>query len=94
MEENRTFTVSQASDFLGLSSKTIRKYVYKGILNADKWNGMWVIDGGSLREVKRKLNGTTTESIALKTEALKRNEKNFWIEKKHYDELMLQTRSA
>ncbi len=90
MEDNETYTVSQASDYLGLSSKTIRKYIYKGLLKANKWNGMWVIESGSVREVKRKISGTSTEHITLKKEVLKRNEKNYWVEKKHYDDLMLQ----
>ena len=45
MEDNETYTVSQASDYLGLSSKTIHKYIYKKLIKANKWNGMWSYPG-------------------------------------------------
>ena len=59
MEEE--YTVKLAASVLRVSEKTVLTYIKKGILQAKKWNGQWVILGGSLREVYRKKYGSIPE---------------------------------
>ena len=59
MEENSNnkgikteeYAVKLAAAILRSSEKTVLTYIKKGILGARKWNGQWVIDGDSLKEV-------------------------------------------
>ena len=88
--QNEDYTILQASQFFHLTTKTIYNYVKKGIFKAYKWNGIWLIENGSIMEFNMKLNRTKIELKHPSNEPLKDHEKNFWVEKSHYEELLRQ----
>lgn len=56
-------TVKEASSELGVSEKTVKKYIKDGILRAQMINGKWAIVAESLQELPRNLYGRTQEKI-------------------------------
>ena len=56
-------TVREASEELGVSEKTVKKYIKNGILRAEMINGRWAISVESLGEVPRNLYGRNKEEI-------------------------------
>ena len=53
----QTFNISQAAEILQVTDKTIRNYMNKGFIQAEKWNGAWRIDRGNLGELFSKKFG-------------------------------------
>lgn len=87
---NDDFTIAQASRFLDLSTKTIHNYIKKKILKASKWNGMWLIENGSIMEVNMKLNRSKIEFQDTRKPSKGPHETSFWVDKAHYEELLRQ----
>jgi len=56
-------TVREASLELGVSEKTVKKYIKNGILRAQMINGKWAIVVESLKELPRNLYGRIQEKI-------------------------------
>ncbi len=52
-----TLSISEASEFLGLTDKTIRNYIKRGFFKPQKWNGMWRISRKEVLEIYGKKNG-------------------------------------
>jgi len=64
-------TVKEASLELGVSEKTVKKYIKDGILRAQMINGRWAIVAESLRELPRNLYGKISEKIGREIPANK-----------------------
>lgn len=88
--KNDDFTIVQASKFLNVSTKTIHNYIKKGILKANKWNGMWFLENGSIMEINMKLNRSKIEFQDLRRPSKGPHETSFWVDKGHYEELLRQ----
>lgn len=88
--KNDDFTIVQASKFLSVSTKTIHNYIKKGILKANKWNGMWFVENGSIIEINMKLNRSKIELKDLRKLSKGPHETSFWVDKRHYEELLRQ----
>ena len=58
-------TVKEASLELGVSEKTVKKYIKNGILRAQMINGRWAIVAESLRELPRNLYGRIQEKVGI-----------------------------
>ena len=58
-------TVKEASLELGVSEKTVKKYIKDGILRAQMINGRWAIVAESLRELPRNLYGRIQEKVGI-----------------------------
>jgi len=58
-------TVKEASLELGVSEKTVKKYIKDGILRAQMINGRWAIAAESLRELPRNLYGKIQEKVGI-----------------------------
>lgn len=58
-------TVKEASLELGVSEKTVKKYIKDGILRAQMINGRWAILAESLRELPRNLYGRIQEKVGI-----------------------------
>ncbi|HDI00738.1 MAG: hypothetical protein DRP94_03975 [Candidatus Latescibacterota bacterium] len=58
-------TVKEASLELGVSEKTVKKYIKNGILRAQMINGRWAIAAESLRELPRNLYGRIQEKVGI-----------------------------
>ena len=58
-------TVKEASLELGVSEKTVKKYIKDGILRAQMINGRWAIAAESLRELPRNLYGRIQEKVGI-----------------------------
>lgn len=87
---NNDFTIVQASKFLNVSTKTIHNYIKKGILRANKWNGMWFVEYGSIIEVNMKLNRNKIELQGHRKPLKDPHETSFWVDKDHYEEVLKQ----
>ena len=57
--------IPQAAKILKVTEKTIRNYIEKGILEAEKWNAAWRIENGKIREIYYKKYGRKLEEISL-----------------------------
>lgn len=92
MESNKNisdgFTIKQSSEFLGLSTKTIYNYINKKLLDAHKWNGIWMVDNRSIMELHLTMNRIKTESSVSIRAQEKAHESSFWVDKRHYEELL------
>jgi len=84
------FTIVQASNFLNVSTKTIHNYIKKGILKANKWNGMWFVENRSVMEINMKLNRSKIEFKNPRRPPKGPQETSFWVDKGHYEELLRQ----
>ena len=58
-------TVKEASLELGVSEKTVKKYIKDGILRAQMINGKWAIAAESLQELPRNLYGRIQEKVGI-----------------------------
>ena len=47
----RGVAIPEAANYLSVTTKTVRNYIGKGLLEARKWNGAWRIDPDSLETV-------------------------------------------
>jgi chromosome segregation ATPase len=56
------YSIPQSADALNLSEKTIRNYIDRGILRAEKWNGSWRISHGILNALSKKKYGNSLEA--------------------------------
>ncbi len=90
LNENDDYTIVQASQFLSVSTKTIHNYIKKGILKANKWNGMWFVENRSIIEMNSKINRTKLEFKNTQKDPKTPHETSFWVDKEHYEELLRQ----
>ncbi len=63
--ETSSLNIPQAAKVLKVTDKTIRNYIDRGFLRAEKWNGSWRIEKGTLLELYWKKYGNTMESSSL-----------------------------
>ena len=77
-------TIEQAANILKVTTKTVRNYIDREFLNAQKWNGSWRIPRGNLLEIYRKKYGKIIESENL--ERLQ-NEPYVQLQRDDYDRL-------
>ena len=63
--ETASFNIPQAAKVLKLTDKTIRNYIDRGFLTAEKWNGSWRIEKRTLMKSYWKKYGNTMESSTL-----------------------------
>lgn len=54
---SETLSISEVSDFLKITEKTVRNYIKRGFFKPEKWNGMWRISKDEVLEVYKKKNG-------------------------------------
>ena len=52
-----TLSISEVSELLGTTEKTVRNYIKRGFLNPEKWNGMWRISKLEALEIYGKKSG-------------------------------------
>ena len=63
--ETASFNIPQAAKVLKVTDKTIRNYIDRGFLRAEKWNGSWRIEKRTLLKIYWKKYGNTMESSSL-----------------------------
>jgi len=51
------YTISQAAKYLKVTEKTIRNYIDRGLLAAEKWNGQWRMPDSAIMEIYEKKFG-------------------------------------
>jgi len=54
---NDTLSITEVSEMLKITDKTVRNYIKRGFLNPEKWNGMWRISRQEVLEIYKKKNG-------------------------------------
>jgi len=86
MEDTSTFlTVKEAMVRLGLSDKTILKYIKDNILEANMRNGKWAISLESVERLPRKLYGRNIEDIQ---NLLLTSMNKIVVDRRKYEELL------
>ncbi len=60
-EIQRYLNIKQAANVLKVTDKTIRNYIEKGVLDAEKWNGAWRIQYRNIIELYYKKYGKKLE---------------------------------
>ena len=58
------YSISQSAAALQVSDKTIRNYIDRGIVRAEKWNGSWKISHGNLSALFRKKYGKPMDMVS------------------------------
>ncbi len=76
--------INQAATCLNVTDKTIRNYIDKGLLKAEKWNGSWRIHYDNILEIYYKKYGKKLEQSQV--EQLQR-EPSVQISREEYDRL-------
>ena len=59
--ETSSLNIPQAAKVLKVTDKTIRNYIDRRFLRAEKWNGSWRIEKGTLLKLYWKKYGNTME---------------------------------
>ena len=83
-QQGAYLSIPKAAAILKVTDKTIRNYIDRGLLAAEKWNGSWRIEFRNLSEIfykkyGKKLEQTRVESIS--------SESNVQISREEYDAL-------
>jgi len=55
------FNITQTAELLQVTEKTVRNYIDRGILHAEKWNGSWRISHVNIKELFYKKYGKKIE---------------------------------
>ena len=79
------YTVEEVMDELDLCRKSVYNYISRGALSASKVNGMWVIQGESVRRVPRRRGRRKKERSKAEDLA-----DRFLVDRKDYEELLRQ----
>ena len=80
----RTFNISQAAEILQVTDKTIRNYMDKGFIRAEKWNGAWRINRKNMDEIFYKKFG---KNLAYNQEPISTFQAEITISRDEYKRL-------
>lgn len=61
---SRTISISEASEMLHVTEKTIRNYIKRGFLTQSKWNGLVQVPEHQVVEINRKKNGIRKSDLS------------------------------
>ena len=93
MDPSKDFTISQASSFLGVSTRTVHKYIRKRLLRASKWNRVWLIENQSVMDTRAlldKIHGHSQHSESDPNEQGVRLSYSANLTREKYDSLLKQ----
>lgn len=81
------YTIKEASLALQVSTKTVRNYINKGLLQATKVHGRWIVDVESIRNISKNKIGKKMEIMADISTLF---QGKFLIDEEHYEDLLKQ----
>lgn len=80
----RTFSIPQAAEILQVTDKTIRNYMDRGFIQAEKWNGAWRINQKNIAEIFDKKFG---KNLASHEKSMSAFQGEITISRHEYDRL-------